>query len=595
MVNVETIDLSPRGVTFPSDQVGMVIAQPYVELSGTEPFRCTSVEAAQQNLTSSLQLALARPHGATKTHFTILPEYSIPGIAGVQTVDNVMRDASWPAGTVIVGGTDGLTKDEFSELVSLPGSNVDATHNAINRIAQGEWINCGIVWVKAANGSVERWLQPKLHPAWPEMDISYQSMFCGRSLFVFKGTLENGTPYRFATIICFDWIATVGTKRTCAWILEDLHQQANNNGQLPLSWIFVIQRNEKPSHAAFLGEVETFFDRTQFPNALRDRTCIIFANQASIPHPGRATEFGGCSVVLSPYSGVVKPECAPTYSNGGAAFREGSEQLSPYRDAFFRERGACIHSFLQINPGSFAPGPAGRSFAVEKPEVHPIAGQQHDPRIPRAPVPACIKWFNDELDQFTSVGVTYHDRPYAGDLDTNHQDIVTLLRTVQPVSVENAVKLAAQQSTAKNPDQWGPKERSAVEHFVNTLNVVTVGRSRPTLPSDPAHATLELQGEPIDLLAIAGNSHEECINHSKHYVPSPRRRSLLVSRDKDNNNWLPRFGSFLEPEKRPGDSQKITDPYSGVVHIGYRKLIDLMQASDSVAALQGAINDAVSA
>ena len=40
MINVETIDLTRRGITLPSDRVGMVIAQPYVELTANEPFQC---------------------------------------------------------------------------------------------------------------------------------------------------------------------------------------------------------------------------------------------------------------------------------------------------------------------------------------------------------------------------------------------------------------------------------------------------------------------------------------------------------------------------------------------------------------------------
>jgi hypothetical protein len=36
------------------------------------------------------------------------------------------------------------------------------------------------MWVKDANGSLERWIQPKLHPAWPEMNISHQHMFRGK-------------------------------------------------------------------------------------------------------------------------------------------------------------------------------------------------------------------------------------------------------------------------------------------------------------------------------------------------------------------------------------------------------------------------------
>ena len=51
MIKVQTVDLTPRGVTLPSDRVRMVIAQPYVELTAAEPFRCDS-EPRSGNLRS---------------------------------------------------------------------------------------------------------------------------------------------------------------------------------------------------------------------------------------------------------------------------------------------------------------------------------------------------------------------------------------------------------------------------------------------------------------------------------------------------------------------------------------------------------------
>lgn len=594
MINVETIDLSPRGVIFPHDSVGIVIAQPFIPLTQIEPYKCISVEAANQAITKTLELALARPHGLSKTHFTIFPEYSIPGVAGIETIEGVLQNPNWPSGTVVIGGTDALSKTELITLASKSDTHINTTHNALARINADEWINCGITWIKVGDGKLERWLQPKLHPAWDELNISYQSMFCGRSLYAFKGKFDDDTPFRFATVVCFDWIATIGSKKTCSWILDDLHAQANNNGQLPLSWLFVIQRNEKPSHHSFLTEVETFFDRTQFKNAIRDRACLIFVNQAGKSTPGRTLTYGGCSVVAPLYSGFVKPDCAPTYSNGGPLFRDGSEQLSSYRDAFFRERGACIHSFRLVNPGSVPPGSAGKVFAVQKADVFPI-DDKTDPRVPGAGVPASIKWFNDELDEMPSLASSYKTLPFASELDEQRTEIVASLRNAPPSSVENAVKLATAESKAQTADQWTHLEGEAIEHVLNTANIIALGGELPTCPADPAHATFTIASKDFDVLAIRGNSHERCLDHSKSFVPSPRRKSVLVTRDKDNNDWLPRLGTFLEPEKPPGEPQKFTDPYGGVIHLGYRKLIDIMQASATTSEVQGAINDELSA
>jgi hypothetical protein len=591
MINIETVDLSSRGVTLPGDRVGMVIAQPYLSLTDAEPYRCTPATKAQQlqMVADTLEVAIAVGHGAPKTHFTVFPEYSIPGTDGIAQLEAVLRSPRWPGGTVVIGGTDALSKNEFGTLAAGPGTHVDSAHNSLDRIGENEWINCGITWVKADDGTLERWLQPKLHPAWEEMNISYQSMFRGRSIYVFKGLLTNGVPYRFGTLVCFDWIATVESKKTCKWLLEDLQQQANAH-QLPLSWLFVIQRNPKPSHSTFLKEVENLFDQTQFPNALRDRACLVFANNAGKATPGRTNTFGGCSVVLSQQSGFMRPDCALTFSNGGPRFRDGSDLLSPYKDVFFRERGACIHSFVQINPGSLPPGPAGRALAVEHAHVYAIGGPP-DPRTPSASVPACVKWLNDELDHLPSLAASYPTVALATAVDTTHKQTVAALRVMPADSVTHTVKLAAQESAAKNADEWDRTENEAIEHLVNTLDIVGLGTPPPTVAADPAHATVVMGNQTIDLIAIRGISHQACIEHSKAFLQLPRRKSLLISRDKDNNPWSRKLGSFLEPESAQlGQDQKFTDPASGSLHLGYRKLLDILQTSATANAVQGAIN-----
>ena len=59
MVNIETIDLTSRNVVLPSDRVGIVVAQPHLELTASEPFRCTyeSKPAQLQVLKETLRVA----------------------------------------------------------------------------------------------------------------------------------------------------------------------------------------------------------------------------------------------------------------------------------------------------------------------------------------------------------------------------------------------------------------------------------------------------------------------------------------------------------------------------------------------------------
>ncbi|HVB57993.1 MAG TPA: hypothetical protein VNE63_16410 [Candidatus Acidoferrales bacterium] len=572
----------------------MVIAQPYLprtSLSATEPHQWTAEAKPLQLavLAKTLAVALSAQHGVSKTHFTIFPEYGIPGLDGIEQVETAIRADNWPNGTIVIGGTDALTQAQYGQLLQGDGTHVDAARNGADRVAPNQWVNCAITWVKGLNGSLERWIQPKLYPAWLEMDISDQHMFRGSSLYLFKGRLENNASYRFGTLVCFDWIATVGTQTPCQWILAEMQQQAGEN-QLSLSWLFIIQHNPRPSHAAFLNRVGAFFDQTQFPSATRERACLVFANTAGRAVPGRTREFGACSVILSPHSIFAQPLCVPTFSRGGPRFRDGSNLLHDYKDVFFRERGACIHSFAQINPGSLIPGAAGRTFAVENAYVCPISGPP-EPRAPAADVPASIKWLNDELDEVQSLSASYRAAPLSSQVDIAHQQNTAALRGISSQSTTQAISLAAQESKTQNADDWDATESEALEHLVHTLDIIGVGFAPPTVGTVPAHAAVPIQNKIVDILAIRGVSHENCIAHSMKFLTNPQRQVILVSRDPDNTPWVKRFGSFLRPDTpQLGEERNITDPASGSLHIGYQNLLGIFRCSATPAALEGGIS-----
>lgn len=590
MIHIETIDLTPRDITLPSDRVGMVIAQPHLALTPDAPYLCRETAKAAQLAVLTKTLAVARdvPHGAPKTHFTIFPEYSIPGPEGIALIQSALEAGDWPERTIVIGGTDALSKAQFVSLAAEPRTYLNTNHNPLPRIAENDWINCGIIWTKAADGTVERWLQPKLFPAWPEQNVTYQGMFQGDSIFTFKGSFDDHTQYHFSSVVCFDWVGKLNNRPAWRWVLDDLQQQVTPN-QMSLSWFFVIQCNPKPSHASFLTEVGSFFDQTTVPNVRRDRTCLVFANSAGRAAPGRVTDFGGTSLIFAPQAQFADPFCHATFSNGGQRFRE-SAQLAPYRDVYFRERGACIHSFAQVNPASLHAGAAGRRLPVEHPFVFPLNGAV-DPRVPAQVVPASVKWLNDELDASKSLSFQYPAAVLAGQADTEHQHSVSALRAIPDRSVTHTVKLAAQQSNAPHADDWDRTEADAVEHLVHTLDIIGLGFPHPIVGADPAHATAIMNGQMVDILAIRGETHERCVEHSQAFVPSPRRQFLLVSRDRDNTPWRRKFGSIMETEPQQlGQERRFADPMGGSLHLGYEKLLDIFRTAATPAVVQGAIN-----
>ncbi|WP_424629605.1 hypothetical protein [Bradyrhizobium sp. SYSU BS000235] len=604
MIHISRVDLTERGILLPHDRVGMVIAQPHLTLTQQEPYRTAPADkpGLLANLTATLAVSRAAPHHAEKTHFTIFPEYSIPGLDGIDLIDAAIADQQWPTGTIVIGGVDALSKADFENLAGRSGSHLDTEHNGLGKIDTNEWINCAITWIKAANGTVERWLQPKLWPAWEEQDISYQSMYRGKSIFSFKGDLSNGSRYRFSSLICFDWIATISSKPSWRWALDDLGVQAGE-GELSLSWMFVIQYNARPSHPTFMDAAVSFFDGTIVPKVQRDRTCLVFANTAGKSAPGRSELYGGTSVVFSPKTLFQETASRPTVARGGPRFR-GNALLNAFRDTYFREKGACIHSFAQINPDSVTAGAASRSFAVDRPFVFPLAAPP-DPRAPSNLVPACVKWINDELDDVTSLS----DFQPAGDLgtlaDAAHATSIQELRALSAPSCDKVIRLATARDSQRNgrgateddADTWAADERDALGHVVHTLNLLAMCGKAAASDQDTGHATVSVSGKTLDLLAVRGKTHDQCHKYAKaKFTPNTRRQTILVTRDRDNSPRKRRAGSILQTTApKLGAEREITDPESAIIHVDYQGLIaafidaaTVQELSQKVAAHVGA-------
>ena len=595
MVHVEFVNVSDRGIRFPNERVRMVVAQPYLPLDSftkNEPFQLepSAKRHEIEVLKETLAVALLPHRDGLKTHFTIFPEYGIPGLDGIRVLEDILRSEQWPHGSVVVGGTDGLTRDHYEKLIQGKRTHVDENYNSLTHVSGDQWVNCAITWIKCIDGTVERWIQPKLHPAWEEATCTHQKMFSGRSIYIFKGQLENGTHVLFGILVCFDWIKPIYGKTPIQWILQTVQDKAGD-GQLPLTWIFVIQRNQKPSHHTFISCIEPFFNQRAFPNVSRQNTCLVFANTAGKDIPGHTKEFGACSIVHSPQTLFRKPTAQPTFSNGGPQFRNGNDtlQVSSFKDFFFRERGACIHSFDQINPASLTPGAAGRSYAVDNAEVYPISGVP-EPRAPKGPVAAATKWLHDALDQDCS-RLSYYNSGLAAEIATSHARTVEALRALGSKDAEHAVKLSAQESRG-DPDDWDERQMCGIRHVVDTLDIVGVASYMQNIGKDQVHAATTLAGKTIDVVAVCGPSHEDCVQHLRSMqLMNQRRHLLLVSRDQDNMRWHRRFASILELQGPPlSDDRKFTDPSADSFHIGYQNLLSVLQNANDMTDMAEGIN-----
>jgi hypothetical protein len=256
--------------------------------------------------------------------------------------------------------------------------------------------------------------------------------------------------------------------------------------------------------------------------------------------------------------------------------------LNPFRDTYFREKGACIHSFVQINPDSVIAGAAHRTFAVDRPFVFPLAAPP-DPRTPSNLVPACVKWINDELDDVTSLSDLQPAVDLGARADAAHATSIQELRALSGSSCDRVIKLATARegqasgrtASEDDADAWDADERGALGHVVNTLDLFGLCGGVTADDQNAGHATVSLGGKTLDLLAVRGKTHDQCHKYAQtQFTPNTRRQAILVTRDRENLPRRRRSGSILQTsEPKLGDERKITDPESAIIHVDYQGLI----------------------
>ncbi|MCK4729534.1 MAG: hypothetical protein KAT27_11455, partial [Desulfobacterales bacterium] len=234
-----------------SDGIGFVVMQPY--LSGRvdnhqEPFKWLEDERAGQleRIHNTLQISLMNLHGCEKSHFTIFPEYALPGFDAIEVIDSFLLEDSWPCGTAVVGGLDGLTKDEYARLCGMDGVSF-CKCNDPKDVLNGQWINCCIVWEKASTPEgflINKFVQAKMRRSTTEELIKEKDMYCGKGVFVFEGALTEGPAFRFLNIICYDWMGVMEDEVGISAVLESLDSLwSEGSDPKTLDLVLLIQCN----------------------------------------------------------------------------------------------------------------------------------------------------------------------------------------------------------------------------------------------------------------------------------------------------------------------------------------------------------------
>jgi hypothetical protein len=585
------VELVPIDINIPSDFVRMVTMQPFVQIdSSQEPYRWKPAAKASQMdaIARTLEVASDRLQGPP-AQFTIFPEYSLPGSDAINLVEAKLSSAEWPNETVVIAGVDGLPKSEYADLCQ----NLDVTiapQNTHHRAQDNQWLNCCFIWVKNRQGVLQRWIQPKIRPAWPELNLRYSDMFQGSVVYIFECQYAPITyPCRFMTLICFDWVAKISNKTVYEEVLCQLNQKWNGSPE-PLDWTFVIQHNPGPNKPSFLNNTYRFLtDPVTYQFVNRNDAAIVHINTAVSREPARCGSGAYSACVFSPRAQFDCNCCRPTVCMQPVGLRQ-SDILARCKDIVFREMGECIHSF-QIRVSRFViPDATDRSYPMVNAYVHGT-GALDDPRLPGTAVPASVKWINDILDIIEKVSETdLNGCPLQVQAEKVEPDIITALRYTEPNIIEGKMKLAVTdfskgdktraENILKNPDAWEDNEAEGLVHIIHSLTALGLSYIIDATNS-VLHASLDTNNGFIQVVAIKGKTHEDCRQHfdSTISVSSPDP-IIIITRDHSN----------LRPTQREFNKIFDTGLEAGLKILDYNSLISLCRESNDTQELRGKLD-----
>lgn len=591
MLNIIEQDID---LVLPSSHVRMVLMQPFVhfERPYTEPYKWRDAKKAGQLQAIQRTLQIANPaDDRSHSHFTIFPEYAIPGVDGVRTIDEAIQSREWPIDTVIIGGVDGLSQNEYSELCRMDDTEFDQC-NAPQNIGNTEWVNSVITWTKDNQGNLRKWVQPKLEPSEIERNTPCQNMFHGRSVYIFKIKFDNDVPCRFFSMVCFDWIAAINGISTQSLILSELNRRWGNSDPKSIHWVFVIQQNPKPNDRDFLVNTETFLlDHQDYQFVHKRFASVVLANNALQDGSCGREEGGFTSFVYEPNSPFVWDECRPTVSVCYNRYRDNGG-FTRCRDVTFREMGPCIQCANVTVVPWLGARTRDRCSAIDGGSVYPLQTPCLDPRLPEKPVPASVKWVNDELDSIPLLSDgAMNCRPLEPQVQHSQTSVTDKYREIEEHILNNFVRLSTwidsetlnqlRKQPFENADFWEKIEQEGLKHTVYVLSLLRLCHNTEVSGS-VFHGTIQTPDGLLNIVAVRGPTHEECRKHFDHMVvASGSDPVIFVTHDEEN--LIPTEDELKKIYEVTGDTR--------LRHMAYAVLIDKCRQAASVQLLRGALAD----
>jgi hypothetical protein len=587
-----SVELIPINVRIPEDEVRIVAMQPFIRFQTpiSEPFQWSESAVVDQLASINRTLDIAMEKADQKfAKFTIFPEYSIPGILGVRVINERISTKEWPNESIIIAGIHGLSKHEYKELCEelIPSYNQSANPDSI---PETSWVNCCVIWVKNLEGIINKWVQLKVRPAWPEMKVSYNDMYCGNILYVFECQYAKTEMLcRFVTLICFDWVASLAGITVYNELFEELAGMRRPE-LTPLEWVFVIQHNKGPNHPTFLSSTYRFLTDVTHPFVETDKAVVIHSNTAVSINPARNGSGGFSACIFAPNAPLDCTTNRPTVCMQPLSLR-ASDILERCKDVVFREMGECIHDFTIRVPRFVTPDATDRTIPLPSAFVHAIHEENDDPRLAGGPIPSTVKWLWDTLDTIKVLS----DNELVGCIlnalaKVNEPDIIKGFRIFENKDAASFVNCATSsfsngsvtldESHQLNADLWGKDECGAVEHVLHSVTSLGLAYTIE-FESNQQHCLLQNDDGLVQVIAIRGFSHQDCRLHFEKYNPRKGVDPVLVV-VRDQANTRPTPEEYSRFNENPGES--------GIVFLDYQTLIDNCRKAYDIGTLKAQIN-----
>ena len=439
-------------VTLPSTSIRMQLVQPFLEFEAPiqEPFPLS--QGCEQRLLDVIDAVFERA-ALHRPHVILFPEFTLPGVPGVQRVIDRLAAPAVDAPTIVIGGVSGLSSGQYGLLCQLPEiDSVDAV-NAPQRVQRTAWVNTSITLVKDDSDALRLWVQPKLSASWPEANYNHQAMFEGGAVRIFRLRFDNDVPCRFLSLLCFDLVGQEDGQPVPEALLQEYEQICHDTGApQDLQWVFVLQHNPQPNHATFLTATHRLLTQPVYPFVRRRDAAVIMTSTASSQQPRRSGPHGFSSLVFGPQAPFDRDGCRPTFATQTSRLRQ-SHVLGTCKDVVFREMGECLHVADVRVPNFVVADPTDRTAPLEQAEVFPLLGDVVDPRIPGEQVPAVVKWVNDELDDVPDFLSQYFDgTPIETGLRAAHRQIVNGYRGMRSQDLKLRIEAACAARANKDKD-----------------------------------------------------------------------------------------------------------------------------------------------